>query len=68
MVEGAVIADAGGIVSILVAIFLSTLRAREASDITTYGSARWAETKDVEAAGLLKPDGVVLGRFERNYL
>ena len=67
-VEGAIIAGAGGIVSILVAIFLSILRAREASDITTYGSARWAETKDVAAAGLLKPDGVVLGRFERNYL
>ena len=67
-VEGAIIAGAGGIVSVLVAIFLSILRAREASDITTYGSARWAETKDVEAAGLLKPDGVVLGRFERNYL
>ncbi len=67
-VEGAIIAGAGGIVSILVAIFLSILRAREASDITTYGSARWAETKDVAAADLLKPDGVVLGRFERNYL
>ena len=67
-VEGAIIAGAGGIVSILVAIFLSILRAREASDVTTYGSARWAETKDVEAAGLLKPDGVVLGRFEQNYL
>ncbi|MGP1397624.1 MAG: conjugal transfer protein TraG, partial [Inquilinaceae bacterium] len=38
------------------------------SDVTTYGSARWAETKDVEAAGLLDPDGVVLGRFDRNYL
>ena len=67
-VEGAIIAGAGGIVSVLVAIFLSILRAREANDITTYGSARWAETKDVAAAGLLKPDGVVLGRFERNYL
>ena len=67
-VEGAIIAGAGGIVSILVAIFLSILRAREANDITTYGSARWAETKDVAAAGLLKPDGVVLGRFQRNYL
>ncbi|WP_306120944.1 MULTISPECIES: conjugal transfer protein TraG [unclassified Roseitalea] len=67
-VEGAIIAGAGGIMSIVVAIFLSVLRAREASDVTTYGSARWAETKDVEAAGLLDPDGVVLGRFERNYL
>ena len=67
-VEGAIIAGAGGIMSIVVAIFLSVLRAREASDVTTYGSARWAETKDVAAAGLLDPDGVVLGRFERNYL
>ena len=67
-VEGAIIAGAGGIVSVLVAIFLSILRAREASDITTYGSARWAETKDVAAARLLDPDGVVLGQFERNYL
>lgn len=67
-VEGAIIAGAGGIMSIVVAIFLSVLRAREASDVTTYGSARWAETKDVAAAGLLNPDGVVLGRFDRNYL
>ncbi len=67
-VEGAIIAGAGGIASIGVAIFLSVLRAREASDVTTYGSARWAETKDVAAAGLLDPDGVVLGRFDRNYL
>ena len=67
-VEGAIIAGAGGIMSILVAIFLSVLRAREASDVTTYGSARWAERKEVAAAGLLDPDGVVLGRFDRNYL
>ena len=67
-VEGAIIAGAGGVMSIVVAIFLSVLRAREASDVTTYGSARWAETKDVAAAGLLDPDGVVLGRFDRNYL
>ena len=67
-VEGAIIAGSGGIVSIGAAIFLSILRAREASDVTTYGSARWAETKDLETAGLLKPDGVVLGRFEQHYL
>lgn len=67
-VEGAIIAGSGGIVSIGAAIFLSILRAREASDVTTYGSARWAETKDLEAAGLLKPDGVVLGQFEQRYL
>lgn len=67
-VEGAIIAGSGGIAAIAVAIFLSILRAREAQDVTTYGSARWAERRDVEASGLLTPDGVVLGRFENRYL
>ena len=66
--EGAIIAGAGGIAAIAVAIFLSVLRAREASDVTTYGSARWASRKDVEEAGLLAPDGVVVGRYENRYL
>ncbi|MGK7755170.1 conjugal transfer protein TraG [Roseovarius sp. C03] len=66
--EGAIIAGAGGIAAIGVAIFLSVLRAREASDVTTYGSARWASRKDVEAAGLLGDKGVVLGRYETQYL
>jgi type IV secretion system protein VirD4 len=67
-VEGAIIAGSGGIAAIGVAIFLSVLRAREARDVTTYGSARWAERKDVESFGLLAADGVVLGRFENHYL
>ncbi|MDY7096562.1 MAG: conjugal transfer protein TraG [Pseudomonadota bacterium] len=67
-VEGAIIAGSGGIAAIGVAIFLSVLRAREARDVTTYGSARWAERKDVESSGLLAADGVVLGRFENHYL
>jgi type IV secretion system protein VirD4 len=67
-VEGAIIAGSGGIAASAVAIFLSVLRAREASDVTTYGSARWASRKDVEAAGLLGEDGVVLGRYEERYL
>lgn len=67
-VESAIIAGSGGIAAIGVAIFLSVLRAREARDVTTYGSARWAERKDVESSGLLAADGVVLGRFENHYL
>ncbi len=66
--EGAIVAGAGGIAAIGVGIFLSVLRAREASDVTTYGSARWASRKDVEAAGLLGDNGVVLGRYETRYL
>jgi len=66
--EGAAIAGAGGIGAIAVAILLSVLRAREASDVTTYGSARWAGTKDITDAGLFADDGVVLGRLDKRYL
>ncbi len=59
---------AGGFLVIATAITLSVMRAREASDIDTYGSARWAGKKEIEEAGRLGPDGVVLGRYERDYL
>lgn len=66
--RGALIAASGGFLSITVAIALSVWRAREASKVETYGSARWAEREEVRAAGLLGTDGVVLGRFDRAYL
>jgi type IV secretion system protein VirD4 len=66
--EGGLIAAAGGFLAIATAITLSVMRAREASDIDTYGSARWAGKQEIEEAGLLGPDGVVLGRYERDYL
>ncbi|MDR6309057.1 conjugal transfer protein TraG [Pacificitalea manganoxidans] len=47
---------------------MSVWRAREARNVATYGSARWAEKGEVKAAGLLDPDGVVLGRYDRKYL
>jgi len=67
-VEGAIIAASGGFVTIAVAIAMSVWRAREAKDVTTYGSARWASEREVRAAGLLGPDGAVLGRLGRDYL
>lgn len=67
-VEGAIIAASGGILSAVVAIGMSVWRAREAKKVETYGSARWAEKEEVSAAGLLGPDGVVLGRYDRDYL
>ena len=66
--EGAIIAASGGILSVVVAIGMSVWRAREAKKVETYGSARWAEKEEVSAAGLLGPDGVVLGRYDRDYL
>ena len=66
--EGATIAVSGGFISIIVAITLSVIRAREAKNVITYGSARWAAPGEIRAAGLLGADGVVLGRYERDYL
>jgi len=67
-VEGAYIAASGGFISIGVAVAMSVWRAREAKTAATYGSARWATLTEIRAAGLTAPDGVVLGRFERDYL
>ncbi|MFD2428022.1 conjugal transfer protein TraG [Sphingobium scionense] len=66
--NGAFIAASGGFISIAVATLMSVWRAREAKNVETYGSARWAEKGEVKAAGLLGPDGVVLGKLERDYL
>ena len=67
-VEGAYIAASGGFISIAVAVAMSVWRAREAKTAATYGSARWATPTEIRAAGLTGPDGVVLGKFERDYL
>ncbi|SKA28102.1 type IV secretion system protein VirD4 [Enhydrobacter aerosaccus] len=67
-VEGACIAASGGFAAIAVAIGMSIWRAREAKNVETYGSARWARPDEVREAQLLGPDGVVLGKFDHAYL
>lgn len=67
-VEGAYIAASGGLIAAAVAIGMSVWRAREAKRVETYGSARWAGAAEVKAAGLLGPDGVLLGRYAHDYL
>src|SRR5712664_2849141 len=66
--DGGCIAAAGGIAAIVVATTLSVWRAREAKRVTTYGSARWAETREIREAGLLEDQGVLLGRWRGEYL
>src|SRR3984885_5632543 len=66
--EGAYIAASGGIAAVVVAIAMSVWRAREMKCVTTYGSARWAETREVGEAGLLGQDGVLLGQWCDRYL
>ena len=66
--QGACIAASGGIISMVVAFAMSIWRAQEARTAATYGSARWASASEIRAAQLMGEDGVVLGRFGRNYL
>mgnify|MGYP002078657780 FL=1 len=66
--EAGAIAAAGGLVGCGAAIFGSVWRARQSSNVTTYGSARWAGLRDVAAAGLLDERGVILGRLGARYL
>ena len=65
---GACIAASGGFLGFIIAIAMSVRRARELKNAETYGSARWAERQEAEAAGLLGPNGVMLGRLGRDYL
>ena len=67
-VQGAYIAASGGFIAAAVAIGMSVWRAREAKNVETYGSARWATPVEVKGAGLLGLEGVVLGKLGRNYL
>jgi type IV secretion system protein VirD4 len=66
--QGACIAASGGIAAIFLAIIMSVWRAKEAQHVTTYGSARWANAREVRRAGLLGLHGVVLGRLGGSYL
>jgi type IV secretion system protein VirD4 len=66
--KGGAIAAASGIMAAAVAIGMSVWRARQSRLITTYGSARWAQARDIRKAGLDKPAGVFLGLHDDRYL
>ena len=66
--RGAYIAVSGGLIAIVVAISMSVWRAREIQNAQTYGSARWANNREVRSAGLLGDNGVLLGKFGNQYL
>src|SRR5690606_32855017 len=65
---GGAIAGGSGLVAVVVAIGMSVWRSRQSRLVTTYGSARWADTAEIHKAGLTDPAGVFLGLFERQYL
>jgi len=61
-------AGASGFVGCAAAIFGSLWRARQSSNVTTYGSARWASRGEIERAGLHCDAGVMLGTLRGRYL
>jgi type IV secretion system protein VirD4 len=63
-----VLIASGGLTAAVFALVNSVFRARQNQPATTYGSARWATRREIEAAGLLKPRGVVLGHLGDRYL
>ena len=66
--KAGMIAGASGFVGCAAAIFGSLWRARQQRHVTTYGSARWAEVREMERAGLLGDAGAFLGRHHGRYL
>ncbi len=62
------IAASGGLIGIIAAVIGSVIRSRDASEVTTYGSARWASPKEIKKLGLLNNKGVFLGQSKSSYL
>lgn len=62
------LAAGGGLLGTATAVAGSLWRARQSKHVTTYGSAEWASTNDIQTSGLLNDDGVFLGKTSASYL
>ena len=65
---GGSIAACSSLLALAVAVGMAIWRARQARQVTTYGSARWAGLEEVRTAGMTQSTGVFLGLFEEHYL
>jgi type IV secretion system protein VirD4 len=66
--EAGAIAGASGFAGCGAAVAGSLWRARQGRMLTTYGSARWADDREIRRAGLVADAGVFLGRLRGQYL
>ncbi|HMO74320.1 MAG TPA: conjugal transfer protein TraG [Sphingopyxis sp.] len=66
--KAGMLAGASGFLGCAAAIAGSLWRARQSRFVTTYGSARWAKTHEIDSAGLFNDSGVFLGRKRGRYL
>ncbi len=62
------LAAGSGMLGCVVAVAGSLWRARQNQFVTTYGSSRWATTREIGAAGLFGSIGVFLGSLKSHYL
>ncbi len=65
---GALIFLVGAGLSVATAIGFSLWRSRETKQSDTYGSARWATTRDIRRLSLNSGDGVILGAWRNTLL
>ena len=65
---GALIFLVGTGLSVATAIGFSLWRSRETKQSDTYGSARWATTRDIRRLSLTSGDGVILGAWRNTLL
>jgi type IV secretion system protein VirD4 len=66
--KAGMLAGASGFLGCGAAIAGSLWRARQQRHVTTYGSARWATTREVNRAGLNRDAGVFLSKLSDRYL
>ncbi len=62
------LAGASGFMGCAAAVVGSLWRARQNRLVTTYGSSRWANKREIDQAGLFRTAGVFLGRLDGRYL
>jgi type IV secretion system protein VirD4 len=65
---GGSIAACSSLFALAAAIGMAIWRARQARQVTTYGSARWAGVEEIRKAEMTQSAGVFLGLFEEHYL
>ena len=58
---GGAVAAGGGLLGTSMAIGMALWRSRMAHQVTTYGSARWADAQEIEKAGLTGLAGLFIG-------
>ena len=66
--RGGQIAIGASFLGVAFSVIGSVWRGRQAKKLTTFGSSRWADDKDLKQAGLFERDGVFIGRTKNNYL